>query len=57
MIDERPDRVIIRRLDIALAKAVEEIVELKRQLELAKSDALIRPEAPLGFSHYQGGGG
>ena len=32
-------------------------VELKRQLKLAKSDAMIRPQAALGYSHYQGGEG
>ena len=32
-----------------------EIAELKRQLELAKSDALIRPSAAPGFNYHQGG--
>ena len=53
MNDESPDRAIIRRLDIALADAVAEIVELKRQLRLAKSDAMRRPVLPDGYNHYQ----
>ena len=36
-------------------RAARMCVELKRQLELAKSDALIRPSAALGYANYQGG--
>ena len=49
-------RVIKERALLALVRHGDaEIAELKRQLELAKSDALIRPCAAPGHNYHQGG--
>jgi hypothetical protein len=44
------------RMKVRIAELERENAELRRQLELAKSDALIeRPMAQPGYAHHQGG--